>query len=70
MELDHGTISGKRLVTVDHEVVVEEGMHIIDFGDQLKFSIAGQPAVLEVSTAGFDFDSALKVNDKVVPSIT
>ena len=70
VELDHGTFSGKRTVKVDDQVVVEEGMNLVDFGDHLEFSVGGKPAVLEISTAGLDFDYALRVGDRLVPAIT
>lgn len=69
VELDHGTITGTRVIKVDERVVVDEGLHIIDFGDQLEFDVGARKAVLEISTAGFDFDYTLKIEDRVVAPI-
>lgn len=69
VELDHGTITGTRTIKVDDQVVVDEGMNIIDFGDKIDFNVGGRVAILEISTAGFDFDYTLKIDDRVVPAI-
>lgn len=69
VELDHGTVTGTRTIKVDDQVVVDEGMHIVDFGDKIDFTVGDRTAVLEISTAGFDFDYTLKIDDRVVPAI-
>lgn len=68
VELDHGTMSGTRKVTVDDQVVVDKGMSV-KFGEKISFEIAGTLAELEISTAGLDWDYALKVNNRVVPQL-
>lgn len=42
VELDHGTMSGKRLIKVDDQVVVDEGMSM-SWGHRIPFEIEGQP---------------------------
>lgn len=69
VELDHGTFSGKRTVKVDDQVVVQEGMNIIDFGDKIAVPIGNQQGLLEISTEGLTFDYSLKVNGRLVPAI-
>lgn len=68
VELDHGTMSGTRKITVDDQVVVDKGMSV-KFGEKIPFEIAGRPAELEISTAGLDWDYSLKVNNRVVPQL-
>lgn len=69
VELDHGTFSGKCTVKVDDQVVVQEGMNIIDFGDKIEVPIGNQQGLLEISTEGLTFDYSLKVNGRLVPAI-
>lgn len=68
VELDHGTITGTRKVTVDDRVVVDEGMRF-GLGQTIPFGIEGQPAELEISKSGYGWDYALKVNDRVVEQL-
>lgn len=64
VELDHGTMTRKRLI----KVVVDEGMSM-NWGHKIPFEIEGHPAELEISTEGFDWDYALKVNNRVVQQL-
>lgn len=68
VELDHGTMTGKRLIKVDDQVVVDEGMSM-SWGYKIPFEIEGNPAEIEISTEGFDWDYALKVNNRVVQQL-
>lgn len=67
VELDHGTISGRRVITVDG-VVVAEGKKFFDTGSTHEFDIAGQPATLriKVSHVGFSHASSLHVSGRYV----
>ncbi len=67
IELDHGTISGTRVITVDG-VVVAEGQKVFDTGSSHAFDIAGQPAELqiEVTHAGLKHASSLHVAGRYV----
>jgi hypothetical protein len=68
VELDHGMMSGKRLIKVDDQVVIDEGMSM-SWGHSIPFEIEDHPAEIEISTAGFDWDYALKVNNRVVQQL-
>lgn len=68
VELDHGTMTGSRKITVDDRVVVDEGVSV-KFGEKIPFEIEGNPAELEISTAGFDWDYSLKLNNRVVQQL-
>ena len=67
VELDHGTISGRRVITVDGAVVAE-GQKFFDTGSTHTFDIAGQRAVLEIEVthAGLMHASSLHVGGRYV----
>ena len=67
VELDHGTVSGRRVITVDG-VVVAEGQKVFDTGSTHAFEVAGQPAELEIEVthAGFAHASSLHLAGRYV----
>lgn len=71
IELDHGTISGRRVVTVDGVVVVEDSK-LFDTGSTHDFDVAGQPAQLkiDVTHSGFGHASSLHVAGRFVEPLT
>lgn len=71
VELDHGTVSGRRVITVDGAVVAE-GKKLFDTGSVHDFDLAGHPARLEIDVthAGFSHRSTLHVDNRFVEPLT
>lgn len=71
IELDHGTISGRRVISVDGAVVVED-KKVFDTGSTHEFDVAGQPAQLkiDVTHSGFAHASSLHVGGRFVEPLT
>lgn len=67
VELDHGTLSGKREITVNGTVVAE-GRKIFDTGSSHPFDLGGHPARVDIDVvySGFAHRSALHVDDRFV----
>lgn len=67
IELDHGTISGKRVVTLDGVVVIDESKWF-DTGSSHVFDVDGHPAEvrIDVTHAGLGHDSSLHIDGRWV----
>ena len=67
--LEHGQVSGKRIVTVDG-TVVHQSKKVIDFSDtEYRFLVGDQPCILKISIGGFKglfFNYDLLVDGKLV----
>lgn len=71
VELDHGTVSGNREITLDGEVIVQD-QKFFDTGTTHDFTIAGHPARIEITMThtGFAHQSSLHVDDRYVEPLT